>query len=77
MIEAHLLLDTDELIKARTDKLCTTRTCGRMIHKGEYYERYFQRGENLKCIVCVAKGQILNHRYRANDLERWLAEIGE
>lgn len=77
MIEAHFQLDTEGLIKARTPKRCTTSTCRREIRRGEYYDRYFQRGENLKCIVCVAKGQILNHRYHANDLEKWLREIGE
>ena len=77
MIEAHFQLDTEGLIKARTDKRCTTSTCRREIRSGEYYNRYFQRGENLQCIVCVAKAQILNHRYHANGLEKWLREIGE
>ena len=77
MIEAHHYLDLEGLTKARTEKICTTRTCGRMIHRGEYYSLYMHRGESLDCIVCVAKHQILFHRQRANDLEKWLKEIGE
>lgn len=77
MIEAHFRFDIEGLIKARTDKRCTTSTCRREIRPGEYYNCYFARGEKLQCIVCCTKAQIHNHCSRANDLEQWLREIGE
>jgi hypothetical protein len=72
MLEPSLYLEIEGITKARVEHHCTQPNCIRKIKKGELYEHYRVNGLRLRCLVCITRHEIREHRRKADELDRWL-----